>query len=116
MQDNESNNESSANNENEVTAEAVTGATKVKQFPLVVFPSDKAFVQDLKAEFGLKSDPEAFRVLLTVATDHRFAEDGSDRFEAVSKAIEEGRAGRKRESKIDALERQIAELKKLAGQ
>jgi hypothetical protein len=57
-----------------------------------------------------------FKVLLTVATDHRFAEDGSDRFEAVSKAIEDGREGRKRESKLAALERQIAELKKLAGQ
>ncbi len=113
MQDNH---DSAANNENEVTADAVTGATKVKQFPLVVFPSDKEFVQDLKAEFGLKNDMEAFKVLLTVATDHRFAEDGSDRFEVVSKAIEEGRAGRKRESKLAALERQIAELKKLAGQ
>jgi len=112
MENNESNNESN----NEVTADAVTGAVKPKQFPLVVFPSDKEFVQDLKAEFGLKSDPEAFRVLLTVATDHRFADDGSDRFEAVSKAIEEGRASRKRASKLADLERQIAELKKLAGQ
>jgi len=113
MQDNH---DSAANNENEVTADATTGATKVKQFPLVVFPSDKSFVQDLKAEFGLKNDMEAFKVLLTVATDHRFAEDGTDRFEVVSKAIEEGREGRKRESKLAALERQIAELKKLAGQ
>jgi uncharacterized protein YcbX len=99
-----------------VTAEAVTGATKPKQFPLVVFPSDKEFVQDLKAEFGLKCDPEAFRVLLTVATDHRFAEDGTDRFEVVSKAIEDGRSARKRESKVAALERQIAELKALRGE
>jgi uncharacterized protein YcbX len=113
MQDNH---DSSARNENEVTADAVTGAVKPKQFPLVVFPSDKDFVQDLKEEFGLKSDPEAFRVLLTVAIHHRFAEDGTDRFEAVSKVIEEGRAARKRASKLADLERQIAELKKLAGQ
>ena len=113
MQDNH---DSSARNENEVTADATTGAVKPKQFPLVVFPSDKSFVQDLKAEFGLKNDMEAFKVLLTVATDHRFAEDGTDRFEVVSKAIEDGREGRKRESKLAALERQIAELKKLAGQ
>jgi hypothetical protein len=112
---NNENNES-ARNENEVTSDATTGAVKTKQFPLVVFPSDKAFVQDLKAEFGLKNDMEAFKVLLTVATDHRFEEDGTDRFEEVSKAIEEGREGRKRESKLAALERQIAELKKLAGQ
>jgi hypothetical protein len=112
MQDNTD----SDRNENEVTSDATTGAVKTKQFPLVVFPSDKAFVQDLKEEFGLKNDMEAFKVLLKVATDYRFSEDGTDRFEAEAKAIEDGRAGRKRASKLADLERQIAELKKLAGQ
>lgn len=110
MTDNENN--ESARNENEVTADAIIGTTKAKQHPIVVFPEDKAFLQDLKQEFGLRNDMEAFKVLLTVATDHRFDGD-SDRFEAVAKQIEDSRTGRKRESQIEALKRKLAELEQV---
>jgi hypothetical protein len=99
-----------------VTADAVTGRKTAKQHPIVVLPCDKDFIQALKEEFGLKNDMEAVSVLLKVATDYRFDSDGNDRFEAEAKAIEDGREGRKRESKLAALERQIAELKALRGE
>lgn len=94
-------------------ADAVTGRAKTKQNPIVVFPDDKAFLQDIKEEFDLKNDMEAFRVLLTVATDYRFDADGNDRFEAQAKAIHESRDKRKTESKMERLERQLAELRAL---
>ena len=96
----------------EVTADAITGRKTTKQYPIVVFPEDKTFLQDLKEEFGLRNDMEAFKVLLTVATDHRFDGD-SDRFEAVAKEIEASRTGRKRESQIEALKRKLAELEQV---
>lgn len=94
---------------NEVAKDAITGSKQKKQHPIVVFPEDKTFLQDLKEEFGLRNDMEAFKVILTVATDHRFDGD-SDRFEAVAKQIEDSRTGRKRESQIEALKRKLAEL------
>lgn len=102
-------------NNNEVIADAVTGRKTTKQYPIVVFPEDKTFLQDLKEEFGLRNDMEAFKVLLTVATDHRFDGD-SDRFEAVAKQIEDSRTGRKRESQIEALKRKLAELEQVKAE
>ena len=108
MNDNESNESA----RNEVIADAITGRKTTKQHPIIVFPEDKTFLQDLKEEFGLRNDMEAFKVLLTVATDHRFDGD-SDRFEAVAKQIEDSRTGRKRESQIESLKRKLAELEQV---
>jgi hypothetical protein len=47
----------------EVTKDALTGSKVKKQHPIVVFPEDKQFLQDLKEEFGLRNDMEAFKVL-----------------------------------------------------
>lgn len=109
---NNESNESARNESNEVAKDALTGSKVKKQHPIVVFPEDKQFLQDLKEEFGLRNDMEAFKVLLTVATDHRFDGD-SDRFEAVAKQIEDSRTGRKRESQIEALKRKLAELEQV---
>lgn len=109
MNTNENNEFASNENNNNVNKDAIAGSKQKKQHPIVVFPEDKTFLQDLKEEFGLRNDMEAFKVLLTVATDHRFDGD-SDRFEAVAKQIEESRTGRKRESQIEALKRKLAEL------
>jgi hypothetical protein len=100
----------------EITADATTARKTAKQHPIVVNPADKTFIQDIKEEFGLKNDMEAVAVLLKVATDYRFDKDGIDRFQVEANAIEAGRAARKRESKLEALERQIAELKALKGE
>lgn len=100
----------------EITADAITARKTAKQHPIVVNPADKTFIQDIKEEFGLKNDMEAVAVLLKVATDYRFDKDGIDRFQVEANAIEAGRAARKRESKLEALERQIAELKALKGE
>jgi len=94
-----------------VTADAVTARKTAKQHPIVVNPSDKQFIQDLKEEFGLKNDMEAVAVLLKVATDYRFDKDGKDRFKLEADALHASRDARKRETKLEALQRQIEELK-----
>jgi len=98
-----------------VTADAVTARKTAKQHPIVVNPSDKQFIQDLKEEFGLKNDMEAVAVLLKVATDYRFDGEGVDRFKAESDALHASRDARKRETKLEALQRQIKELQALQG-
>lgn len=78
-----------------VIADAITGATKSKQDTLVFYPEDKALIQDLKIEFGLKGDKEAGNLIVQAALKYRYDEDGNDRFADIAILIEEERELRK---------------------
>lgn len=80
---------------NIVIADAITGATKSKQDTLVFFPEDKALIQDLKVEFGLKSDKEAGNLIVQAALKYRYDANGNDRFADIAILIEEERELRK---------------------
>jgi hypothetical protein len=91
---------------NIVIAEAITGATKSKQYPLVLFPEDKATVQDIKVDIGLKNDMEAANIIIAVAMANRYDSDGNDRFAAMAEDFAAKRAKMK-------IAKQIAEAKAL---
>lgn len=96
-------NTDSANNE--VVSDAVTGRKQTKQFPIVCFEVDKETIQELKTEYSLKCDQEAVRMVLTVATNHRFDAEGNDRFQAAAQAIIDGReGGKKKKTQESALQ------------
>jgi hypothetical protein len=78
-----------------VIADAITGATKSKQDTLVFYPEDKELIQDLKIEFGLKSDKEAGNLIVQAALKYRYDEDGNDRFADIAILIDEERELRK---------------------
>jgi hypothetical protein len=78
-----------------VIADAITGATKSKQDTLVFYPEDKELIQDLKVEFGLKSDKEAGNLIVQAALKYRYDEDGNDRFADIAILIDEERELRK---------------------
>ena len=80
---------------NIVIADAITGATKSKQDTLVFYPEDKELIQDLKVEFGLKSDKEAGNLIVQAALKYRYDEDGNDRFADIAILIDEERELRK---------------------
>jgi fructose-bisphosphate aldolase class 1 len=91
---------------NIVTADAVTERKVTKQYPLVLFPEDKATVQDIKVDIGLKNDMEAANIIIAVAMANRYDSDGNDRFAAMAEDF----AAKRAKMKID---KQIAEAKAL---
>lgn len=103
MQDNDI--VSAASNDT-VTADAVTERKVTKQYPLVLFPEDKATVQDIKVDIGLKNDMEAANIIIAVAMANRYDSDGNDRFAAMAEDF----AAKRAKMKID---KQIAEAKAL---
>jgi hypothetical protein len=91
---------------NNVTADAVTERKVTKQHPIVLYPEDKATVQDIKVDIGLKNDMEAANIIIAVAMANRYDSDGNDRFAAMAEDF----AAKRAQIKID---KQIAEAKAL---
>lgn len=93
-----------------------------KQNVIAVSETSKRFIQDLKEEFGLKSDGQSLEVILTVATKHRFEtrtddgniienEDGTpkqfDRFVDAVEEIQTAANGSKAKAKMDKMIRDL---------